>query len=179
MSARMLGVAGGILPVLLLGLIGAGLLSGCASSCTGNPATDNYFCAQRNMGSYQNQLSQKQQTTENLQDENVQLQRQNQDLAAQQKALGQQVDKVSAELRTLDTDLKKMDARVQAARKNAAVNQQKLTQASRELQRVQDQTKLAQTDTSSTQAQRQAELDRLKKRYAALEADIDSIMQGN
>jgi len=166
-----------IVPLLLLGL-GAGALGGCSSSCTGDPRTDNYFCAQRNMGSYQNQMNQKQQAAENLQDENVQLQRENQDLAAQQQALGQQVDKVSAELRTLDTDLNKMNARIQAARSNNAVNQQKLTQAQRELQRVQDQTKLAQTDVNGTMAQRQAELDRLKKRYQQLEADIDAIMQG-
>ena len=44
---------------LLLGLIGAGSLSGCSSSCTGDPRTDNYFCAQRNMGAYQNQVNQK------------------------------------------------------------------------------------------------------------------------
>ena len=138
MSGRMLAVAGRILPLLLLGLLGAGSLGGCASSCTGNPATDNYFCAQRNMGAYQNQLSQKQQQTENLQDENVQLQRQNQDLAAQQKDLNQQIDKVSAELKTLDTDLSKMNARIEKARSNNAVNQQKLTQAQRELQRVQE-----------------------------------------
>jgi chromosome segregation ATPase len=174
----MSGVSGRILPLLLLGAI-ATSLSGCGSSCTGDPATDNYFCAQRNMGSYQNRLDQKQQQTENLQDENVQLQRQNQDLAAQQKSLNQQIDKISAELKTLDTDLNKMNARIQAARSNAAVNQQKLTQASRELKRVQDQTKLAQTDTNAPQAQRQAELDALKKRYTQLESDIDSIMQGN
>jgi len=174
----MLSVASRVLPLLPLALI-VGSLGGCGSSCTGDPATDNYFCAQRNMGAYQNRLDQKQQQTENLQDENVQLQRQNQDLAAQQKALNQQIDKISAELKTLDTDLNKMNARVQAARSNAAVNQQKLTQASRELKRVQDQTKLAQTDTNAPQAQRQAELDALKKRYAQLESDIDSIMQGN
>jgi chromosome segregation ATPase len=166
------------MPVLLLGLI-AGAAGGCSSSCTGDPRTDNYFCAQKNMGSYQNQLNQKQQATENLQDENVQLKRQNEDLAAQQQGLNQQIDKISGELRTLDTDLNKMNARIQAARSNNAVNQAKLTQASRELQRVQDQTKLAQTDVNSPLAQRQAELDRLKKRAAELEADIDSIMQGN
>jgi chromosome segregation ATPase len=179
MSGSIVSVAGRILPVLLLGLIGAGSLSGCSSSCTGDPRTDNYFCAQRNMGAYQNQVNQKQQAAENLQDENVQLQRQNQDLAAQQQGLNKQIDKISGELRSLDTDLNKMNARVQAARSNNAVNQQKLTQASRELQRVQDQTKLAQTDTNAPLAQRQAELDRLKKRYAELEADIDSIMQGH
>jgi chromosome segregation ATPase len=166
------------MPVLLLGLI-AGAAGGCSSSCTGDPRTDNYFCAQKNMGSYQNQLNQKQQATENLQDENVQLKRQNEDLAAQQQGLNQQIDKISGELRTLDTDLNNMNARIQAARSNNAVNQAKLTQASRELQRVQDQTKLAQTDVNSPLAQRQAELDRLKKRAAELEADIDSIMQGN
>jgi chromosome segregation ATPase len=173
-----LGLAGGILPVLLLGLIGAGV-AGCSSSCTGDPRTDNYFCAQKNMPAYQNRLNQTQQSAENLQDENVQLQRQNQDLAAQKQDLNQQIDKVSVELRSLDTDLGKMNARIQAARSNTAVNQQKLTQASRELQRVKDQTKLAQTDTNAPQAQRQAELDSLKKRYAELEADIDSIMQGH
>jgi chromosome segregation ATPase len=174
----MLGVAGRILPLLLLGL-SIGSLGGCSSSCTGDPRTDNYFCAQRNMGAYQNRLNQTQQAAENLQDENVQLQRQNQDLAAQQQDLNQQIDKVSAELRTLDTDLDKMNARIEKARSNNAVNQQKLTQAARELKRVQDQTRLAQTDTNAPQAQRQAELDSLKKRYAELESDIDSIMQGH
>ena len=179
MSGSIPRIAGRILPVLLLGAIAAVSLSGCSSSCTGDPRTDNYFCAQRNMGSYQNQLNQKQAATENLQDENVQLQRENQDLAAQQQGLNKQIDKISTELRSLDTDLNKMNARIQAARSNNAVNQQRLTQAQRELQRVQDQTKLAQTDTSAPVAQRQAELDRLKKRYAELEADIDSIMQGH
>jgi chromosome segregation ATPase len=175
----LLNVAGRLLPALWLGAIAAVSLGGCSSSCTGDPRTDNYFCAQRNMGAYQNQLSQKQQATENLQDENVQLQRENADLAAQQQGLNQQIDKISTQLRSLDTDLDKMNGRIQAARSNNAVNQAKLTQAQRELQRVQDQTKLAQTDTGAPVAQRQAELDRLKKRYAELEADIDSIMQGH
>jgi chromosome segregation ATPase len=165
-------------PVLLLALVGSGL-NGCSSSCTGNPATDNYFCAQKNMSSYQNRLNQTQQSAENLQDENVQLQRQNQDLAAQKQDLNQQIDKVSVELRSLDAELGRMNARILAARSNSSVNQQKLTQASRELARVQDQTKLAQTDSSGPQAQRQAELDRLKQRAKDLEADIDSILQAH
>lgn len=178
MSGGMFGIAGRILPVLLLALLGGGV-SGCSSSCTGDPRTDNYFCAQKNMSSYQNRLNQTQQSAENLQDENVQLQRQNQDLAAQKQDLNQQIDKVSVELRNLDAELGKMNARIKAARSNGNVNQQKLTQASRELQRVQDQSKLAQTDTGSPLAQRQAELDRLKKRTQALEADIDTILQAH
>jgi chromosome segregation ATPase len=178
MSKRILGVAGGILPFLLLGLVGAGSVGGCAS-CTGDPRTDNYFCAQKNMPAYQNQLNQTQQSAENLQDENVQLKRQNEDLAAQRQDLNQQIDKVSVELRNLDGELSKMNSRIQTARSSSSVNQQKLAQASRELERVQDQTKLAQTDTNSPQAQRQAELDRLKKRTQELEADIDAIMQAH
>jgi DNA repair exonuclease SbcCD ATPase subunit len=178
MSGRFLGVACRILPVLLLPLLGLGSAGGCAS-CTGDPRTDNYFCAQKNMSAYQNKLDQTQQSAENLTDENVRLKRENQDLAAQQQDLNQQIDKVSVELRTLDTDLGKLNERIQKARSNSSVNQQKLTQASRELQRVQDETKLAQTDTSGPLAERQAELDRLKKRYQDLEADIDTIMQAH
>jgi chromosome segregation ATPase len=165
----------GVLPFLLLGLVGFGA-GGCAS-CTGDPRTDNYFCAQKNMSAYQHRLDEKQQSAENLTDENVRLKRENQDLAAQQQDLNQQIDKVSVELRTLDAELGKLNERIQKARSNGQVDQQKLTQASRELQRVQDQTKLAQTDVTATQATRQAELDRLKRRYNDLESDIDSIMK--
>jgi chromosome segregation ATPase len=174
---RSLGLGLGVLPVLLLGLVGVGA-GGCAS-CTGDPRTDNYFCAQKNMSSYQQRVDQKQQSAENLTDENVRLKRENEDLAAQKTDLTQQIDKVSVELRTLDGELGKLNERIQAARSNSQVNQQRLAQTSRELQRVQDQTKLAQTDTSSTQAARQAELDRLQKRYKELEADIDAIMQAH
>jgi chromosome segregation ATPase len=166
-----------ILPALLLASVGIGSIGGCSSSCTGDPRTDNYFCAQKNMPAYQNRLNQTQQSAENLQDENVRLKRENEDLAAQQQDLNQQIDKVSIELRNLDTELGKLDERIRKARSDNAVDQQKLTQAARELQRVQDQTKLAQTDTGAPQTQRQAELDRLKQRTKELEADIDSIMQ--
>jgi len=84
---------------------------------------------------------------------------------------------VSVELRALDGELAKLNERVQKARSSGQVDQQKLAQASRELQRVHDQTRLAQTDIGGTQAARQAELDRLKQRYKELQADIDSIMQ--
>jgi len=165
-----------MLPVLLLALVGVGGGGGCAS-CSGDPRTDNYFCAQKNMSSYQNKLNQTQQSAENMTDENERLKRENEDLAAQQQDLNQQIDKVSVELRNLDAELSKLNDRVQKGRSNSSVNQQKLAQAARELERVQDQTKLAQTDTNGTQAERQAELDRLKKRAKDLEADIDTIMQ--
>jgi Chromosome segregation ATPases len=178
MSGGISGVAGRFLPVLLFCLVGAGSVGGC-SSCTGDPRTDNYFCAQKNLSSYQNRLNQTQQAAENLTDENVELERENEDLAAQQQGLNQQIDKISVELRSLETDLSKMNDRIQKARSNNAVDQQKLTQASRELQRVEDQTKLVRTDTNAPQAQRQAELDRLKKRSQQLEADIDAIIQAH
>jgi chromosome segregation ATPase len=178
MNTRVSGVGGVILPALLLALVGIGA-AGCSSSCTGDPRTDNYFCAQKNMSSYQNRLSQTQQSAENLTDENMRLKRENEDLAAQQQDLNQQIDKISVELRNLDAELSKLNGRIQKGRANGSVDQQKLASASRELERVQDQTKLAQTDTSAPQAQRQAELDRLKKRAKDLEADIDAIMQVN
>lgn len=163
----------GVVLLLVAGSLGSG--GGC--SCTGNPRTDDYFCAQRNMTTYQSQVTQRQETAENAQDENERLRRENQDLAAQQQDLNQQIDSVSQQLRTLDADLAKLDDRLKKAKSNNAVNQQKVAELSRQLQRVQDQTKLAESDLSGTVAERTAELERLKKQHDALEAEIDAIIK--
>ena len=47
------------------------------------------------------------------------------------------------------------------------------------MQRVQDETKLAESDTSPAVAERQAELDRLKKRYQDLQKDVDALLQAH
>jgi chromosome segregation ATPase len=152
-------------------------MTGC--SCTGDPRSDDYFCAQRNMTTYQNQLNQKQQTAENLQDQNVQLQRDNKDLSEQQQDLNQQIDEISRQLHDLDGELTGLNKKIDTAKSTNAVDQQKLSLLNRELQRVQDETKLAESDTSPTVTQRQAELDRLKKRYQDLQRDLDALLQAH
>jgi predicted nucleic acid-binding Zn-ribbon protein len=154
------------------------LLAGC--SCTGDPKVDGYACGRAGIdgGTYNQRVEQRQQTLEDNKDQTVQQQRELADLNAQQQSQQQDLDTISKQLAGLDQELDGLNRRANAAKSGNSANQTKLATLQRDIANVQTQTSVAKANTLSSDADRQAELDRLKKKYADLQKELVLITGG-
>ncbi|WP_038012630.1 hypothetical protein [Terasakiella pusilla] len=146
-------------------------LAACQTSS--DPAKGNLFdgIAGLTSGSYDRRIEERETSLQDEQDKSIALRRENERLSAQKTATSARLNKLEQDYVVLQNDLKVMAQKIAAAEGDNQLLEDRLKQ-------LQQQMKLAKSDTFSDEATREKKLEALLKRREQLEQDIDMMVQG-